>query len=267
MRAGILTIGDELLDGLVLDTNSNWIENRLKALSIEMHRLVAVRDNMHEIAEGLEFLLGACDVIITSGGLGPTHDDMTLGAIASALGLSLVENKDALAMVERQYKMLGEQGIVESSEITEPRKKMAMLPEGSIPLDNTVGGAPGVMIELAVTTIFCLPGVPAELKYVFSSSVEPWLEENATSKYIERIIEFLWKDESKFAPHIDTVMSKHEGVYIKSMPRRYGTTDILRVWVSARGSDETLLKELISKTIQSLTDEVGQDPSFPRESP
>jgi len=260
VKAGILIIGNEVLDGHVMDTNSSWIENRVTAHSAMIHRLVAVRDDMDEIAKGLSFLRDTCDVIIASGGLGPTHDDMTLNAVASALGLPLVENQKALAMVERQYRMLHEHGIVGSPEITEPRRKMALLPEGGLPLENRVGGAPGVMIELDNQVIFCLPGVPAELKDIFSSSVEPWLERNVTVKYVEKIVEFVWKDESEFAPHIDTVMRKHKGVYIKSMPRKYGTTDVLRVWISARGSQEASLNRLVSAAIGSLAKEVGKEP-------
>lgn len=260
MKAGILIIGNEVLDGHVMDTNSNWIENRVTAKSAMVHRLAAVRDDMDEIAKGLSFLGDTCDVIIASGGLGPTHDDMTLHAVASALGLPLVENQQALAMVERQYRMLHENKIVGSPDITEPRRKMALLPEGGMPLENHVGGAPGVMIELENQVIFCLPGVPAELKDIFVTSVEPWLERNVTMKYVERIVEFVWKDESEFAPHIDTVMRKHRGVYIKSMPRRYGTTDVLRVWISARGGQAASLEELVSAATNSLAREVGREP-------
>ncbi|MFX1331009.1 MAG: molybdopterin-binding protein [Promethearchaeota archaeon] len=257
VKAGILTIGNEVLDGLVLDTNANWMELRLTALSAEVHRLVGVRDVKKEIGAALDFLVGNCQLVITSGGLGPTHDDMTLEAIASHLGLPLIQDKDALAIVERQYKMLSDKGIVADSDISEPRKKMAKIPEGSVPLDNAVGGAPGVMLEVNDTTIFCLPGVPAELKYIFENSVKPWVEERVSEKYVEKIVEFEFKDESVFAPYIDRAMKKTPGVYIKSMPRSYGTSDVLRVWVSARGLNDAELNEIVSKAISSLEEETG----------
>ncbi len=89
LRAGILTIGNEVLDGHVLDTNSNWIEGRLSKLSVPIVRLACVRDQTEEIAKGLQFIREVCNLVITSGGLGPTHDDMTLSAIAKALGRKL----------------------------------------------------------------------------------------------------------------------------------------------------------------------------------
>ncbi|MHA2265223.1 MAG: molybdopterin-binding protein, partial [Candidatus Thorarchaeota archaeon] len=80
VRAGILTIGDEVLDGLVRDTNANWIQVRLSEMGVELRRQASVRDDLDEIGKSLTFLQEVCNVIITSGGLGPTHDDMTLEA-------------------------------------------------------------------------------------------------------------------------------------------------------------------------------------------
>ncbi|MFX1484565.1 MAG: molybdopterin-binding protein, partial [Promethearchaeota archaeon] len=162
---GIVAIGNELLDGKVLDTNSNWMEIRLLAIGLEIKRLVSVRDEIEEIGNAVDFMSEACDVVITSGGLGPTHDDMTLEALAKHLNLKLEENHEAIDIIKRQYKTLHENGIVKTSDMTPSRRKMAQLPEGAKALDNRVGGAPGVMIQAGATTIFCLPGVPSELKF------------------------------------------------------------------------------------------------------
>ncbi|MFW9843866.1 MAG: molybdopterin-binding protein, partial [Candidatus Thorarchaeota archaeon] len=245
------------LDGLVLDTNSNWMETRLVALGLLIKRLVSVRDEIEEIGKALEFIMDSCDVIITSGGLGPTHDDMTLKAIAIALGLEVLENADALAIVERQYKMLYEKGIVQSPDMTDSRIKMARIPEGSVPLDNRVGGAPGVRLQAGSSTIFTLPGVPSELKFIFEDSVIPWLSDRVAEKFFEEVVEFGAHDESTFAPAIDVVMKKHLGVYVKSMPKTYGTTKTLRVWVSARGETLTEVREIVKSAIQSLEIETG----------
>ena len=96
---GFLAIGNELLDGIVLETNCHWMEIRLVALGVDIRRLVSVRDEIEEIGKALQFVREACDVIITSGGLGPTHDDMTLKAIAIALGREIVEDKDAVEII------------------------------------------------------------------------------------------------------------------------------------------------------------------------
>ncbi|MGY5862855.1 MAG: molybdopterin-binding protein [Candidatus Thorarchaeota archaeon] len=257
LRAGILAIGDEVLDGLVLDTNSNWIETRLAPLGVEMNRLVSVRDNLTEIGRALKFLMETCNLVITSGGLGPTHDDMTLKAVAQAFNRNLVEDQKALNMVEKQYRNLHDRGIVDNSEITESRRKMARIPEGSAALNNSVGGAPGVMLEIDNITIFCLPGVPSELKMIFDGSIVPWIQKKGTTEFYERIIEFEMRDESVFSPIIDAVMKMHPGVYIKSMPRTYGTSHVLKVWVSSRGSDKDTVTKIVDDAIRSICHETG----------
>lgn len=257
LRAGILAIGNEVLDGHVLDTNSNWMEKQLVELGAEIRRLVTVRDEIQEIGKGLAFLCEECDVVITSGGLGPTHDDMTLAAMAAALKRELVKNQEAISIVERQYKMLFKEKIVDTPEITKTRLKMATIPKGSRALDNTVGGAPGVMIREGGTTIFCLPGVPSELKDIWETAVKPWIIENSVGAYYEQIVELEVVDESVFAPFIDTVMKRIPGVWIKSLPKRYGTTRIMRVWVSARGSQDDEVKQKVQSAISSLEHESG----------
>ncbi|MHA1909408.1 MAG: competence/damage-inducible protein A [Candidatus Thorarchaeota archaeon] len=257
LRAGILAIGNEVLDGHVLDTNSNWMEKQLVALGVEMRRLVIVRDEIEEIGKGLKFLCEECDVVITSGGLGPTHDDMTLKAIATAVGVPLQEEPNAIKIVERQYKMLFEKEIVASSEMSESRLKMARIPEGSTPLDNTVGGAPGVMLEFQGAIVFCLPGVPSELKDIWENSVKPWIVENTKGFYFEDIVEFDFVDESVFAPFIQRAMDKVPGVWIKSLPKRYGSTRVMRVWISSRGLNETEVRQNVKIALSTLEQEIG----------
>ena len=256
-RAGILAIGNEVLDGLVLDSNSNWMESKLTALGVGVIRLVSVRDEIDEIGKALGFIGEACNLIITSGGLGPTHDDITLKAIATALGRRLAESPEALAIVKRQYRDLYDRGIVSSPDMTDARLKMALLPEGATPLNNTVGGAPGAMIDEKDSTIFCLPGVPSELKFIFEDSIVPWIAQRVTKDFFEQVVEFGMHDESVFAPAIDIVMKKHPGVYVKSMPQTYGTTKTLRVWVSARGEVLTAAKAQVREAIRSLEETTG----------
>jgi nicotinamide-nucleotide amidase len=249
---GIIAIGNEVLDGLVLDTNSNWMEIRLVKLGMQIKRLVSVRDDLDEIKQALTFVRSACDVIITSGGLGPTHDDMTLKAIAKALDRKIVENPEALSIVERQYQSLFERGIVNSPDMTDARIKMAHIPEKSIPLNNLVGGAPGVMIHEEDSTIFCLPGVPSELKFIFDDSIVPWLKERIKRKFYEHVVEFGMHDESVFAPAIDTVMKRHPSVYVKSMPKTYGTSKSLRVWISMGSNNLEEAQRQVEETIVDL---------------
>lgn len=257
LSAGFLAIGNELLDGIVLESNCHWMETRLVALGVNIRRLVSVRDEIDEIGKALQFAREVCDVVITSGGLGPTHDDMTLKAIATALGREIVEDKKAIEIIERQYRILHEKKIIADPALTEARRKMARFPEGGTPLDNQVGGAPGVKIHDGDTTIFCLPGVPAELKFIFDDSIVPWIKENVTQKFYEQLVIFDLKDESSFSPAIDSVMKKFTNVYIKSLPKPYGTSRGIRVWISARGSDDSKIQKDVKDAIASLEKATG----------
>ncbi len=257
LRVGLLTIGNEVLDGLVLDTNAHWLEQQVLSLGLRVARQASVRDDLEEIGAALAFLEDVCSVVITSGGLGPTFDDMTLEAVARHYGLGVTEDPEALSIVRRQYRTLWERGIVDSPDITESRRKMARIPEGAVALDNRVGGAPGVRLETDRCVVFCLPGVPSELKSIFEASVRPWLESAAPLKYYQRIVLFPIRDETVFAPYIKRAMRRHPGVYIKSMPKTYGTSDVLQVWVSARCRTEEEARALVDGAILTLREESG----------
>lgn len=256
-KAGILTIGNEVLDGIILDTNTNWIEKRIHTLGLEMRRVVVVRDEIDEIGRGLRVLMEDCDAIFTSGGLGPTHDDMTLAGIGKALDLRLVEDKEAIEMIQRRYVDLHERGILATADMTESRRKMGVVPEGSVLLSNEVGAAPGVRINYEHKFVFCLPGVPSELKSIWENSIQPWLKDHIKGGYFQEIIELDFIDESIFSPVIDSVMSEVPGVWIKSMPKRYGTSRVMRVWISARTDELDEAVEKVRRAIGTLEKKTG----------
>lgn len=250
--AGILTIGNEVLEGIVRDTNSNWLERRLRVLGVKIMRHATVLDDKREIAHGLSFLFECCNMVITTGGLGPTHDDMTLESIAEYLGVEIQEDETAAEIVQRQYRELYKKGMVDSPDYTEKRAKMAMIPEGAKPLDNRVGGAPGILIETEKTILIVLPGVPKEMKFIFDDSIAKRIRKQLTGQFVERVVEFPIKDETVFAPFIDKVMEMNREVYIKSMPKTYGSSDVLRVWISARSENEKELTQRVNETIANL---------------
>ena len=254
---GILVVGNEILDGLVLDTNSHWLINQLKALRMPVIERITVRDEVSEIAKALRRLLeDGCDIIFTTGGLGPTHDDKTLKGVAEAFGLPLELNEEALAIVERQYRTLHELGYVKRAELTEARRKMAILPRGARPLDNRIGGAPGVLLEVGGSWIICLPGVPKELKWIFENEVIPLLRRRVKGAFAERVIRLLRGDESTIAPVLEEVMAEVPGVYVKSMVRPHGEGGI-RIWVSAWGESQSEVEALVEEASKRLIERLG----------
>ena len=251
-QVAIVTVGNEILDGIILDTNTKWMIERLKPLGLMVKEVIIVRDDVPEIGRAINRAVeDGCGLIITSGGLGPTHDDMTLKGVAEAFNLSLEVNEEGLAIVARQYRQLHEAGRIESGEITEARKKMAIFPNGARPLDNKVGGAPGVLLKREGFEVVSLPGVPYELMWIFDNQLIPHLTQHLDESYYEEVLSLPLRDESTLAPLIDEAMRRVPGVWIKSLVKPYGERGI-KFWVSARGKDKRELEARVKKAIDIL---------------
>ncbi len=226
--AELIFTGNELLKGNVLNTNSHWMAKTLTSLGIEVKRMVVIEDNIDIIAETLqESLSREPDFIITSGGLGPTYDDVTLEGVAKALRKPLQVNSDALKMVRDRYTLAEKAGLLKINESEKLMVKMASLPAGASPLANPVGAAPGVMVEHANTTIFSLPGVPAEMKAIFSYSIIPWIKPRLGNAFhAERTLLVTGVAESRLAPIILDAMAKVSGTWMKSCVQGSGKSEI-----------------------------------------
>lgn len=155
MDVALLTVGDELLSGVTVNTNSTWLCGSLVERGARVRRIVVVPDQIEAIANELIRLRDQCDRVIVTGGVGPTHDDVTMEAVAAALGRSMVEHPDA-----REW--LLENGGYSASELVEGT---ADLPAGATALNNPVGVAPGAYVD----GVYVLPGVPEEMKAMFET--------------------------------------------------------------------------------------------------
>lgn len=250
----IVAVGNELLIGDVLDTNTNWLCKEITGLGGQVRRTVMVGDELEAIADELRTALGrGTDVVFTTGGLGPTADDMTLAAVARAASVPLEENAEALAFVRGKYEELTEKGYVNNAELTEERRKMAILPCGALPLTNPIGSAPGVVLRTGETTIICLPGVPAELKGIFTTSLQAALQELfGESVFVERMVLVDCGDESVLAPIIKSVAGGHPSVYVKSRAKRFGPDVKLRVTLSLAGRDRDEVDRTLGQAFHDL---------------
>ncbi|MHA1860128.1 MAG: molybdopterin-binding protein, partial [Candidatus Asgardarchaeia archaeon] len=150
----------------------------------------------------------------------------------------LVLNEDAYKMIEDRYEDFYRKGIVKFPDINESRKKMAFLPEGAIPLENSIGAAPGILVEKDGVRIVALPGVPKEMVCIFEKHIVPFVKKEVKDEfYMEKEIEIDATDETMLAPLIDEVMKRVKGVYIKSHPSVYGSGIRIRVNFSCRGKE------------------------------
>jgi nicotinamide-nucleotide amidase len=166
VKAEIVTIGDELLRGEIVDTNQSFLSDRLLDLDIETHYQTSVRDDAADMIDAFRRASTRSDITLVSGGLGPTRDDLTAAVLAEAFDLKLVLDEDALEGIRSFFHVVGR-------EMTENNATQAYFPEGAEILPNPIGTAPGFSIAQGGTRFFCMPGVPREMARMMDEQVLP----------------------------------------------------------------------------------------------
>ena len=247
VTVSIITIGNELLLGQVQDTNTHWLCKQITGLGGRVVRVAIVRDEIEAIVNEIRAaLVEKFSFIITSGGLGPTPDDLTLSAVAQAVDRKLVLNSEARSMVAERIQQLYAAKLISDGSMMPSREKMAWLPEGALPLANHQGTAPGVLIkEVDSSTIVSLPGVPEELKDIFNNALQPVLSSLfGTSFYLEKILTLQWNDESALAPLLGKVRQRWPQVYVKSRAKSFEQGFRILLTLSMSGERGVVLKEV-----------------------
>ncbi len=250
MKSAVFSIGKEIVSGIVLDTNSTYVSSYLYHMGFDNRFILSVDDKKEDIISSINFVFDKVDVIITTGGLGPTFDDITLESVAKALNRKMYLDKEALDFIDNFYTRLYDEGKIDSPGLNEKRKKMAYLIEGSKPLKNGVGAAWGVHVEKDGKHIFCLPGVPKEMKPMFENEVVPVLKSLTNKVSVIKEIAFGINDESVLGNFIDKVMKSHD-VYIKSLPSGFDNK-LMNVRFIAFGKNQAEGIEKIELAIKSL---------------
>ena len=179
MHAEIVTTGTELLLGEIVDTNSTYIARRLREIGLNLYFKTSVGDNAERAALVLRQGLARSDVIITTGGLGPTVDDVTRQAVACATDRELVFVPDLWEQIWDRFARWGR-------EPTENNRQQAFIPEGATPIENPVGTAPCFIVENDEGIVISLPGVPREMKYLMEHNVIPYLREHLGLQEIKK---------------------------------------------------------------------------------
>jgi len=250
----LFIIGNELLIGEIQDTNTHWLCHELHNLGGRVTRVTVLRDELDVIAAELRYALARSPrVIIFSGGLGPTIDDLTLAAVAVGTGHELRLDETALWMIRQRYDELTARGILGEGGLNPAREKMAWLPAGALPLHNPVGTAPAVQLDIGGTTIICLPGVPSELKGIFTTSLQPFLQENfRRGTAVLRTIIVRCNDESIMEPVLTRVVREHPEIYLKSLATTLGENREIDITITATGSSDAVLESLVEAALADL---------------
>ena len=244
MKACVITIGNEILKGKTVNTNAAEIGRMLYFAGYDVYRGLSVPDIKEEIGNAFRSLAGLCDVIVSSGGLGPTFDDITISSFADEFKIPIIVDEETYNTIKIRIEKRG-------VKMTKEREKMALVPKGSTVIRNVEGTAPGIEYHLQSTKIFILPGVPSEMR-----SMLKYIENRiklSNSFYFEDSVLVTGIYEATLAPYITELMKEYNGkIYIKSHPTiKGGEESEIEVEVSAKSekleSSKTLVTEVLRK--------------------
>ncbi|HET7421066.1 MAG TPA: competence/damage-inducible protein A [Candidatus Dormibacteraeota bacterium] len=230
-QSSIVAIGDELVGGFTLDTNSHWLAERLRILGYPVKRVTQIRDRPDEIVEQIQRELGDAEVtdVFVSGGLGPTPDDRTFAAVADALGKKLVIWEETRARIERRVQRMHSMGLLESPEVTEGNLRMARIPaEPAHVFRNRRGMAPGAIYEARGKRLFILPGVPLEMKGIFTEEIESEFLAAGSAATV-RELRFTFAVEARFYPLMRELEETFPDVSVGSYPNFETKELVIRV--------------------------------------
>ncbi len=247
MNAELISVGTEILLGEILNTDAQFLSAELSKIGIDVYHQSVVGDNAKRLMESLELASKRADIIIASGGLGPTPDDITKEVIAEFMDESLKLHEVSLKRIEDYFKKV-------NRPMAESNKKQAMMPENSIILQNNCGTAPGCIIEKNGKIVIMLPGPPVELKRMFTESVLPYLEEKTEEKLYTKTFHIFGIGESSVAEIFSDLMEKGTNPSVAPYAK---TGEVhLRLAVKAKTSDEA--KKIIDETSRYIYSEIGE---------
>ncbi|MDI6624782.1 MAG: molybdopterin-binding protein [Brevundimonas sp.] len=233
--AAVLIIGDEVLSGRTQDTNLNAIARFLAALGIDLMEARTVGDRKAQIVEALNALRAGHDYVFTTGGLGPTHDDITADAVATAFGVGLPEHPEALAILERRY------GV----EFNAPRRRMARIPEGGTLIANPVTDAPGFQIG----NVFVMAGVP-KIMTAMLEDVAPRLRTGAVVH--ARTVRVTRVGEGDVADILSAAARANREISYGSYPFGHGSVGEIGTNLVVRGRDAEAVEAAVAALLEDL---------------
>lgn len=249
MKATIVTIGDEILIGQIIDTNSAFIAKSLDKIGIDIHESLSISDDRNHILETFKRLQNQVDLVVITGGLGPTKDDVTKKTFCDYFEDELIVNEEVLAhvteLIEGFYKR----------PITQMNKDQALVPSKATVLPNKVGTAPGMWMQKENTVFVSLPGVPYEMKYLVENEIIPKVVKEYQRPYIiHQTILTYGQGESLVAERIETWENNlPEFIKLAYLPN----PGRVRLRLSARGTEEEVLKKALAENVASLTKIIG----------
>ena len=245
--AEIITIGTEILLGEIVDTNTRHIARTLRGLGVDLYRTITIGDNVERIAEAIRHSMQRAEIVITTGGLGPTIDDPTREAVARAAGVELEFREDLWEQVVAIISRYGRKP-------SENQKRQAYVPKGSIGITNPVGTAPCFIVETERGAVISLPGVPNEMEYILHESVIPYLQKrfNLDTIIKIRILHCAGLGEGMIDEKIDDLETLSNPTV--GLAAHTGVVDIR---IAAKAKDEAEADEMIANIENQIRERLG----------
>lgn len=250
--AALLMVGEELLAGRIVDTNSQWLASALAAEGVKTVEIAKVGDDPAVIAAALRRLRKVAGLVITSGGLGPTFDDNTFAGAARALGKRLAENQDARGWLEARHAALAAQGRTFTAAQKKIQMRQTRLPAGATALFNARGSAPGLWIDARGRALACLPGVPHEMQGLFEGALAPRLRARTDGRFAVRHYRFAPLPESAIESAIGARLKKLKNPEATVLAQPGACALILRARGRTRAAAEKLLEKASRELLAAL---------------
>ncbi len=243
MKAEIITIGDEILIGQTIDTNSAWMANKLNLIGADIIRISSISDKKDEIIKALDSAKERADIVLITGGLGPTNDDITKETLAEYFGAKLVINKEVLSNIEHFV-------FKRKAEMNERNAKQAEVPDNCTVLMNNIGTAPGMLFKEKDKIIISMPGVPFEMKELMTNHVIPLIKSKQEGFHIiHKVILTQGLPESKLAE----VLEKWENSLPETISLAYlPSPGLIKLRLTAKGNDKKYLERDIKNSVSGL---------------
>jgi nicotinamide-nucleotide amidase len=255
MVVELICVGTELLLGNIVNTNAAYLAEQCAALGLSCYYQSVVGDNEERLAQLLENAVKRSDVVILSGGLGPTEDDLTKEVAARVMGKELVMDEDSRQKIVAYFGRIGakSKGQAPNTQPTENNWKQAMIPKGALVLENPNGTAPGVILHEQNTHVILLPGPPGELIPMFEDSVAPYLNQLESGVILSKTVKICGIGESRVETMIKDLIAKQANPTIAT----YAKTREVHIRVTGKAPDVKQAKKLLRPVVQELKERFG----------
>lgn len=248
MKVEIISIGTEILLGDILNTNSQYLSKELALLGLDVYNQQVVGDNEERILEAFELAFSRSDLVITTGGLGPTDDDMTKEVASKYFHKELVEHKKSKEKIEEYFKSMGKN-------MPKNNLKQALYPKESIVVENNNGTAPGIIIEEKDKIMIIIPGPPNEMKPMFEESIKPYLNNKTNTTLVSKVIKIIGVGESSVAEKIKDIIDYQTNPTVAP----YAKDGEVELRITAKSYEESVGLKLIEPILNDIRERLNDN--------